>query len=127
MGGGSKVGARRRSAQFPQYPPQGSPPVVLEASESMYHEEGNGNMTEDEKDFRKALFDMKNIIKVLYGERNTRLQGEMSRPPRVEGSLGAIGNGNGDKPPYTPPSSSPPYSPSSSSSSPDISLTHQHT
>ena len=66
------------------------------------------------------------MVKVLYEERNTRLQGESSRPPRGEGSPGGGGNGNGDKPPSTPPSSSPPSSPSSSSSSTTTTLTHTH-
>ena len=60
-------------------------------------------MMKDEKDFRKDFFDMIEMVKVLYEERNTRLQGESSRPPRVEGSLGGGGNGNCDKPPSTPP------------------------
>ena len=42
-------------------------------------------MTEDEEAFRKAFFDMTEMVKVLYEERNTRLQGEISRPPRGEG------------------------------------------
>ena len=81
-------------------------------------------MSYDEKPFRKAFFYMTEMVKVLYGERNIRLQGERSRPPRGEGSPGGGGNGNGDKPPSTPPSSSPPYSPSSSSSSTTTTLTH---
>ena len=82
----------------------------------MSHEGGIENVSEDEKDFRKVFFDMTEMVKVLYEERNTRLQGESSRPPR------GGGNENGDK----PPSSSPPYSPSSSSSSTTTTLTHTH-
>ena len=58
VGTGSQVGARRRRAQFPQSTPQDSPPVVVEYSVSMSHEGGNDSMIEDEKDFRKDLFDM---------------------------------------------------------------------
>ena len=118
VGAGSQVGSRRRRAQLPQFAPQDSPPVVPEASVSMCHEGGNDNMTEDEKDF----FDMKEMVKDLYEERNTRLYGESSRHPRGEGSPRGGGNGNGDK----PLSSSPPSSPSSSSSSTTTTLTHTH-
>ena len=91
-----------------QSPPKDSPPIVPEASVRISLEGGNDNMTEDEKDFRKDLFNMTNMVKVLYEERNTRLQGESSRPPRREGYPGGGFNGNGDEPPSTPPSSSPP-------------------
>ena len=60
-------------------------------------------MKEDEYDFRKAFFDMTKMVKVLYEERNTRLQGESSRPLRGEGYPGGGGNGNNDKSPSTPP------------------------
>ena len=86
MGASSLVGERRRRAQFPQFTPQDSPLVAVEALVTMSHEQGNDNMSEDEKDFRKAFFDMTNMGKVLYEERNTRLHGESSMPPRGEGS-----------------------------------------
>jgi len=73
--------------------------------EIMSHEGEPTNMTEDEKTFKKAFFDMTKMVKVLYEERNSRLQGESSKPPKGEGSSGG-GNGNGDKPPPSPPSSS---------------------
>ena len=44
-------------------------------------------MSEDVKAFRKAFLDMAEMVKVLYEERNTKLQGESSRPPRGECSL----------------------------------------
>ena len=81
-------------------------------------------MSEYEKALRKAFFDMTHMVKVLYEERNSRLQGESSKPSKGEGSLGGKGGdehkplkGNGDKPLSSSPSSSPPSSPSSSSSS----------
>ncbi len=87
-------------------------------------------MTEDEKTFRKAFFDMTEMVKVLYEERNTRLQGESSKPPKGEGSLGGgngkRGNGNGGKLPPSPPSSSSPSSQVSSPSSTNTNLTHTH-
>ena len=82
-------------------------------------------MIEDEKTFRKAFFDMTEMVKVLYEERNTRLQGESSKPPKGEGSLGG-GSGNGDKPPPSPPSSSSSSSQASSPSSTNTTLTHTH-
>ncbi len=39
-------------------------------------------MSEDEKVFRKDFFDMIDMVKVIYEERNTRLQGESSKPPK---------------------------------------------
>jgi len=76
----------------------------------MSHEGEPTNMTKDEKTFRKDFFDMTKMVKVLYEERNSRLQGESSKPPKGEGSSGGGngkgGNGNGDKPPPSPPSSS---------------------
>lgn len=96
----------------------------------MSHEGEPTNMTEDEKTFIKAFFDMTEMVKVLYEERNTRLQGESSKPPNGEGSLGGGnrkgGNGNGDKPPPSPPSSSSSSSKASSPSSTNTTLTHAH-
>ena len=40
---------------------------------SMSHEGEPTNIIEDEKAFKKAFFDMTEIMKVLYEERNTRL------------------------------------------------------
>ena len=61
---------RSRRAHFPQYPPQISP----NASPVKAHEGELENMSEDEKAFKKEFFDMTQIAKVLYEERNTRLQ-----------------------------------------------------
>ena len=62
-------------------------------------------MSEDVKAFRKAFLDMEEMVKVLYEERNTKVQGESSRPPRGECSPREEGNKNGDKPPSSPQSS----------------------
>ena len=70
---------------------------------------------------------MTEMVKVLYEERNVRMQGESLRPPKGEGSLGGRSHGDGKKPPSTPPSSSLPYSPSSSSSSTTKTLPSVHT
>ena len=96
----------------------------------MSHEGEPTNMTEDEKTFIKAFFDMTEIVKVLYGEMNSRLQGEISKPPKGEGSSGGgngkEGNGNGDKAPPSPPYSSYSSSQTSSRSSTNITLNYTH-
>jgi len=89
-------------------------PHISQASPVMAHEEGHEGMFEDKRNFRKAFFEISEMVKVLFEERNIRLQGESSNPPKCNG-------GNGDKPPPTP-FYSPPYSPSSSST-----LTPSHT
>ena len=70
---------------------------------------------------------MTQMVKVFYEERNTRLQGESSNPPKGDKSpRGYGGDGgktckrNGDKPPLNPPFYSLPYSPPSSPSSSSI-------
>lgn len=82
-------------------------------------------MTEDEKTFRNDFLDMTEMAKVLYEERNSRLQGESSKPPKGEGSSGG-GDGNGDKPLRSPQSSSYSSSQESSHSSTNTTLTHTH-
>lgn len=83
---GPQVGTRTRRAHLPQSPPQISPQVVPEASLSMSYEAGPDNVLEDEKAFGEALFDMTHMVKVLYEERNIRLQGESFKPSKGEGS-----------------------------------------
>ena len=111
--------ASSRRAHFPQYPPPVSPQVSQNASPVMTHEGEPNNMTEDERDFRKLLFEITEMVKFIYEERNSRLQGESSNPPKGNGGKRGKppkGNGgNGDKPPIPPPLSSPSSSPSSSS------------
>jgi len=122
-----EVGSRRRSASFPHSPPPVLPQVAVEASVSMSHEGEPRNTIEDEKVFRKAFFDMTKMVNVLYEERNTRLQGESSKPTKGEGSPGGGSNGNGGKPtPSPPPSYSSSTSQASSSSSTNTTLTHTH-
>ena len=52
----------------------------------MSHDGEPTNMSEDEKVFRKAFFDMTEMVKVLYEERKNRMVGESSKPPHGEGS-----------------------------------------
>lgn len=77
----------------------------------MAHEEGYELMSEDERSFRKDFYDMFEMVKVLYNERTTRLQGKSSNQQKHNG-------GDGSKPLFLPPPPSPLPSPSSSSSSP---------
>jgi len=86
-------------------------PHIPQASLVMAHEEGHEGMSEDERTFRKMFFEMYEMVKVIFEEINTGLQGVSSNPPK--------GNeGNGDKPtPSTTPFSSPPSSSSYSSTS----------
>jgi hypothetical protein len=61
-------------------------------SPSMSHEESHEIPTSEEETFIKDFYDMIEMVKVLYEERNARLQGEILNPPK--------GNeDNGDKTP----------------------------
>ena len=68
---------------------------------------------------------MTKMVKVLYEERDYRLQGESSKPPKGEGCSRG-GNWNADKPPPSAPSSSSFSSQESSHSSTNTTLTHNH-
>ena len=48
---------------------------ISQASPVMAHEEGLEGMSEDERNFRKNLFEMSEMVKALYEERNSRLRG----------------------------------------------------
>ena len=60
----------------------------------MSHEGEPTRMSKDVKYFRKAFLDMAEMVKVLYEEKNTRLWGEISKPPKGEVCSGGGGNGN---------------------------------
>ena len=123
--GSPRVGSTGRRERLLQSPTLVQPQVAVETPEIMSHEGEPTNMTEDEKTFRKAFFDMTDMVKVLYEERNAKLQGEHSNLAKGEGySVG--GNGNGDKTPPSPPSSSSSSSQASSPSSTNTTLTHTH-
>jgi hypothetical protein len=93
--------SRRRTIKSPQASRRYSP--------SMAHEESHGTLPSEEETFRKYFYDMTEMVKVLFEERNARLQGESSNPPKGNGDSGdktPKGNGgNGDSPPPSPPSS----------------------
>jgi hypothetical protein len=61
-------------------------------SPSMAHEKSHEIPTSEEETFRKSFYDMTEMVKVLFEERNEMLQGERSNPPRGD-------EGNGDKNP----------------------------
>ena len=69
---------------------------------------------------------MTEMVKVLYEERNTRLQGESSTPHKGEGSSGGRGSGNGGKPTPSPLSSSSSSLKPPSNSSTNTTVTHTH-
>ena len=39
----------------------------------------------EEEEFKKAFYTLTEMVKVLYKERNTRMVGEISKRPHVEG------------------------------------------
>jgi hypothetical protein len=86
-----------------------SPQVSRGYSPSMTHEDIHGTFPSEEETFKKYFFDMDEMVKVLFDERNARLQGESSNPPKGNGDSGdknPKGNGgSGDSPPPSPPSS----------------------
>jgi hypothetical protein len=73
----------------------------------MAHEESREIPTLEEETFRKAFYDMTKMVKVLFEERNARLQGESSNPPKGNEDNGdknpKENGGNGDTPPPSPP------------------------
>ena len=93
----AQVRSRIRRASLPQAPPQMLPQISVEASASMSHEGRIDNMLDDENSFRKAFFDMTEMVKVLCEERTSRLQGESSKPSKGEGYYGGKG-GDDEKP-----------------------------
>jgi hypothetical protein len=83
-----------------------SPQVSRRYSPSMAHEKSHGTLPSEEETFKKALFDMAEMVKVLFDERNERLQGESSNPPKGNGDSGDKNpKGNGGSGDYPPPSS----------------------
>jgi hypothetical protein len=95
-----------------------SPQVSRRHSPSMAHEESHGHVLTEDEDLRKAVMEMREMMKILM-ERNTLLQGEGSNPSKHKGDSGDKtpneNGGNGASPPPSPPSSS---SSSSTSSRP---------
>ena len=69
-GEGKLVGASPQSSSrrthFPQSPPQVSPQYSPKASPVMAHQGEFENKIEYEKSFRKAFFDMTEMVKFLY-------------------------------------------------------------
>lgn len=84
----------------------------------MAHEESHEHIPTEDEYLIKDFMEMREIMKLLMEERNTRLQGEGSNPSKHKGDNGdktPNGNGgNGASPPPSPPS----FSSSSTSSRP---------
>jgi hypothetical protein len=93
--------SRRRTIKSPQ--------VSRIFSPSMAHEDHHGTLPLEEENFKKPFFDMDKMVKVFFDERNARMQGESSKPPKGNGDSGdktPKGSGrSGDSPPPSPPSS----------------------
>jgi len=62
--------------------------------------------------FKKYFYDLTDMVRILYEERNSRMAGESSKSPHAEGNSEdkkdekKDSKGNGGKPPPSPPSSS---------------------
>jgi hypothetical protein len=96
-----------------------SPQALRRHSPSMDHEESHEHIPTKDEDIRKAFMEMREIMKLLMEERNTRLQGEGSNPSKHKGGSGdKTPNGNGGKGACPPPSPPPPPPPSSTNSRP---------
>jgi hypothetical protein len=111
-----------RRARVPLSPPSISPQREAEEAISMTSREGEipevVDPNEEERVFRKAFLDLTEMVRVLYQERNQKLEGEGSSGGKKDEDKSKKGNGgNGD-----PPS---PSSSSSSSSSTSVNQSHK--
>ena len=70
--GSPEFGSSGRRERLPKCSTLVHPHVVVEFSDTISHE-GEPIMTNDERAFRKDFFDMPEMVKVLYEERNSRL------------------------------------------------------
>ena len=120
--GGSQKEPKKRRERLPQSPPPSSPPKEAEAPLIIPHEEGEIHeefyLNEEETMFRKAFLDMTEMVRIIYQERNERLEGEVSKLQKEgQGSSGGQhdedkskkgngGNGGNGEPPCFPSSSS---------------------
>ena len=85
---------------MPLTPPSNSPSRATEEDLSMSSREGESpediDPKEEEHVFRKSFLDMKEMLRILYQERNDRLVGEGSRHQK-EGQGSSGGNKSEDK------------------------------
>ena len=79
---GSQEEPKKKREIFPQSPPPSSPPKEAEATLIMSHREGEipeeVDPKEEERVFKKAFLDMTEMVRVIYQERNERLEGDGS-------------------------------------------------
>ena len=113
---------------MPQSPPPSSPPKEVEAALTVSHREGEiheeVDPKEEERVFRKEFLNTTEMVRILYQERNERLEGEGSKLHKEgQGSSGGHNDedkskkGNGGNGGNGEPSSSPSSSSSSTSTS----------
>ena len=80
---GSRSEPQQRMAILPHSPPPSSPPKESKSKLSMPPEEEEINEEvdpkEEERVFRKEFLDVTEMVRVLYQERNERLEGEGSK------------------------------------------------
>ena len=97
---GSQSEPQQRRARLPHSPPPSSPPKEVEAPLSMPPEEGEiheeVDLKEEERVFRKSFLNMTEMVRVLYQERNERLEGEGSKLHK-EGKGSSRGHNDEDK------------------------------
>jgi hypothetical protein len=62
-----------------------SPQASRRHSPSMAHEESHEHIHIEDEDLRKDFMEMREMMKLLMEERNTRLQGEGSNPFKAQG------------------------------------------
>ena len=62
-----------------------SPQASRRHSPSMAHEENHEHIPTEDEDLIKAFMEMREMMKVLMEERNTRFQGEGSNPSNNKG------------------------------------------
>ena len=80
---GSQSEPQKRRERLPHSPPPSSPLEEGEATISMPHEEGEIREEVDPKEqerlFRKSFLDTTEMVRILYQERNEKLEGEGSK------------------------------------------------
>ena len=91
---------QQRREILPHFPPPSSPPKEAEEAISMHlgeeetHEEVDPK--EEERVFRKAFLDITEMVRVLYQDRNERIEGEGSKLHK-EGQGSSGGHNDEDK------------------------------
>ena len=97
---GSQSEPQQRRARLPHSPPTISPPKEAEATLSMPSEEEEiheeVDPKEEERVYRKAFLDLTEMVKILYQERNEKLEEERYKLHK-EGQGSSRGQNDEDK------------------------------